>query len=177
MGAILKIVAHRLALGLLVLFVVSLIIFLAVDLLPGDLAQQMLGQSATPETVAAIRKALGLDLPLHVRYMHWLFGMLHGDFGTSLANHVPIAKLIDVRLGNTLFLASLAAIIAVPVAVSLGVLAALYRNSLYDRLVNIVTLTSVSFPEFFTAYILILFLAVKAGWFPSLSNVSPQTPF
>lgn len=177
MGAILKIVAQRLGLGLFVLFVVSLIIFFAVDLLPGDLAQQMLGQSATPATVAAIRKALGLDLPLHVRYLHWFVGILHGDFGTSLANHVPVAKLIGVRLKNTLFLASLAAIIAVPVAVALGVLAALYRNGLYDRLVNIVTLVSVSFPEFFTAYILILFLAVKAGWFPSLSNVSPDTPF
>jgi peptide/nickel transport system permease protein len=177
MGAILKIVAQRLALGLFVLFVVSLIIFLGVTLLPGDLAQQMLGQSATPEAVAAIRKALGLDLPLHVRYLHWLAGILHGDFGTSLANHRAIAELIGVRLQNTLFLASLAALIAVPVAVILGVLAALYRNSLYDRLVNILTLTSISFPEFFIAYILILFLAVKAQWFPSLSNVSPTTPF
>jgi peptide/nickel transport system permease protein len=177
MSAIVKIVVQRLALGVFVLFVVSLIIFLGVTLLPGDLAQQMLGQSATPEAVAAIRKALGLDLPLHVRYLHWLAGIVHGDFGTSLANHRAISQLIGVRLGNTLFLASLAALIAVPVAVILGVLAALYRNSLYDRLVNILTLTSISFPEFFIAYILILFLAVKAGWFPSLSNVSPTTPF
>jgi peptide/nickel transport system permease protein len=177
MGAVLKIVAQRLALGLFVLFVVSLIIFLGVELLPGDLAQQMLGQTATPETVAAMRKSLGLDLPAHIRYIRWLVGILHGDFGTSLANHREIAELIGVRLQNTLFLASLAAVIAVPVAVTLGVLAALYRNSLYDKLVNIVTLTSISFPEFFIAYILILFMSVKAGWFPSLSNVSPGMPF
>lgn len=176
MGPILKIVAQRLALGLLVLFAVSLIIFLGVELLPGDLAQEMLGQTATPETVAAIRAELGLDLPPHIRYFEWLSGILQGDFGTSLANNREISELIGVRLLNTLFLAGLAAAIAVPVAVTLGVLAALYRNSLYDKLVNIVTLSSISFPEFFIAYILILFLSVETGWFPSLSNVSLDMP-
>lgn len=177
MGAVVKIAAQRLALGLLVLFGVSLIIFLGVELLPGDLAQQMLGQTATPETVAAIRRELGLDLPPHIRYFEWLSGVLQGDFGKSLANQREISELIGVRLLNTLFLAGLAAAIAVPVAVTLGVLAALYRDSLYDRLVNIATLSSISFPEFFIAYILILFLSVQGGWFPSMSNVSLDTPF
>jgi len=176
MGVIFKIVAQRLALGLLVLFAVSLIIFLGVELLPGDLAQEMLGQTATPETVAAIRRELGLNLPPHVRYIDWLGGVLQGDFGRSLANNREIAELIGVRLLNTLFLAGLAAVIAVPVAVALGVLAALYRNSLYDKLVNIITLSSISFPEFFIAYILILFMSVETGWFPSLSNVSLEMP-
>lgn len=177
MGAIYKIVAQRLALGLLVLFAVSLIIFLGVELLPGDLAEQMLGQTATPETVAAIRRELGLDLPPHIRYFEWLTGILQGDFGKSLANQREISDLIGVRLLNTLFLAGMAAAIAVPVAVTLGVLAALYRNSLYDKLVNITTLSSISFPEFFIAYILILFMSVNTGWFPSMSNVSLDTPF
>lgn len=177
MGAIYKIVAQRLALGLLVLFAVSLIIFLGVELLPGDLAEQMLGQTATPETVAAIRRELGLDLPPHIRYFEWLTGILQGDFGKSLANQREISELIGVRLLNTLFLAGIAAAIAVPVAVTLGVLAALYRNSLYDKLVNITTLSSISFPEFFIAYILILFMSVNTGWFPSMSNVSLDTPF
>lgn len=177
MGAVYKIVAQRLALGLLVLFAVSLIIFLGVELLPGDLAEQMLGQTATPETVAAIRRELGLDLPPHIRYFEWLSGILQGDFGRSLANQREISELIGGRLMNTLFLAGLAAAIAVPVAVGLGVLAALYRNSLFDRLVNITTLSSISFPEFFIAYVLILFLSVNAGWFPSMSNVSADTPF
>lgn len=177
MGAIYKIVAQRLALGLLVLFAVSLIIFLGVEFLPGDLAEEMLGQTATPETVAAIRRELGLDLPPHVRYFEWLTGILQGDFGRSLANQREISELIGVRLLNTLFLAGLAAAIAVPVAVTLGVLAALYRNSLYDRLVNITTLSSISVPEFFIAYVLILFLSVEAGWFPSMANVSMSTPF
>lgn len=177
MGAIGKIVAQRLALGLIVLFAVSLIIFLGVELLPGDLAQEILGQAATPETVAAFRRELGLDLPPHTRYVQWLGGVLQGDFGTSLANKREIAELIGMRLANTLFLALVAALIAVPVALVLGILAALYRNSFYDRLVNVVTLSSISFPEFFIAYILILFFSVKTGWFPSLSNVSPDTPF
>ena len=177
MAKILKMVAQRLALGLLTLFIVSLIIFLGVQLLPGDLAQAILGQSATPETVAAFRHQLHLDLPAYQRYFNWLFGILHGDMGRSLANQREIAELIGGRLLNTLFLAALAAAIAVPLAVTLGVLAALYRNSFYDRAVNVVTLTSISFPEFFVAYILILFFAVKLSVFPSIANVGGDIPF
>ncbi len=174
MGKLIAMIARRLALGFITLIVVSLIISLGVELLPGDLAEAILGQAATPETVAAFRKELGLDLPLYTRYFDWLFGMLQGDMGVSLANQREISELIGGRLKNTLFLASLAAIISVPLAVTLGILAALYRNSFYDRAVNVLTLSSISFPEFFVAYILILFLAVKAGWFPSISNVSPD---
>ncbi len=177
MGKILTMVARRLALGLLTLFVVSLIIFLSVELLPGDLAQEILGQAATPETVAAFRRELNLDLPPHERYLDWLGGILQGDMGRSLANQREITELIGVRLANTLFLAAMAAIISVPLAVTLGVFAALYRNSLYDRGVNVATLSTISFPEFFVAYILILFLAVKAQVFPSISNVAQDTAF
>ena len=174
MGKLIAMIARRLALGFVTLIVVSLIISLGVELLPGDLAEAILGQSATPETVAAFRKELGLDLPLYQRYFEWLFGMLQGDMGVSLANQREISELIGGRLKNTMFLATLAAIISVPLAVTLGILAALYRNSFYDRAVNVLTLSSISFPEFFVAYILILFLAVKAGWFPSISNINPD---
>ncbi len=177
MGKILTMVARRLALGLLTLFVVSLIIFLSVELLPGDLAQEILGQAATPETVAAFRRELKLDLPPHERYLDWLGGILQGDMGRSLASKREISDLIGGRLANTLFLAAMAAIISVPLAVTLGVFAALYRNSLYDRGVNVTTLSTISFPEFFVAYILILFLAVKAQIFPSISNVAQDTAF
>ncbi|MCZ6851132.1 MAG: ABC transporter permease [Planctomycetota bacterium] len=159
------------------MFVVSLIIFVSVELLPGDLAEAILGQSATPETVAAFRRELRLDLPMHERYFEWLFGMLQGDMGRSLANQREISELIGGKLANTLFLALIAAAIAVPLALMLGILAALYRNSFYDRAVNIVTLSSISFPEFFIAYILILFLAVQSGVFPSISNVSGDLGF
>ena len=177
MGKLVAMIARRLGLGFLTLFIVSLIISLGVEMLPGDLAEAILGQSATPETVAAMRRNMGLDKPLPTRYFDWLTGMLQGDMGVSLANGRDISELIGGRLGNTLFLASLAAMVAVPLAVVLGVLAALYRHSLYDRIVNITTLSSISFPEFFVAYILVLFLAVKLGWFPSISNVSPGMSF
>lgn len=175
--ALIKMVVQRLALGVVTLIVVSLIIFLGVELLPGDLAQAILGQAATEETVAAFRRELGLDLPPHVRYLEWLGGIFQGDMGKSLANQREISELIGGRLLNTLFLALLAAAISVPLALTLGILAALYRNSIFDRTVNVMTLSSISFPEFFVAYILILLLSINAGMFPSISNVSADLPF
>ena len=169
--------AQRIALGLLTLFVISLIIAFGVELLPGDLAQEILGQGATPEGLRVLRLQLGLDTPPHIRYLDWLGGMVTGDMGLSLANKRPISELIGPRLSNTLFLGGFAALIAIPVAITLGILAALYRNSLYDRGVNIFTLTSISFPEFFIAYILILFFAIKLGWFPGISNISSELTF
>ena len=177
MTHILTMVAQRLALGLLTLFAVSLIIFLGVELLPGDITQAILGQSATEETVAAFRRELKLDLPPHERYIAWLGGVLQGDLGQSLANKREITELMGVRLQNTLFLAFIAAIISIPLALGLGILAALYRNTLFDRSVNVFTLSSISFPEFFVAYILILVFAVQLGWFPSISNIGQELGF
>lgn len=176
MMSILRLIAQRLGLGVLVLFAVSLIIFLGVELLPGDLCQALQGQSATDSTISACRKDLGLDQSAPTRYFNWLGNIAHGDFGKSLANGREISELIGVRLGNTFFLAIVAAVIAVPLSLALGILAALYRNSWFDRGINIFTLSSISFPEFFVAYILILVFSVKLGWFPSLSDVSPETP-
>ena len=177
MKHILKILAQRIALGLLTLFVISLMIAFGVELLPGDLAQEILGQGATPEGLRVLRLQLGLDTPPHIRYLDWLGGMVTGDMGLSLANKRPISELIGPRLANTLFLGGFAALIAIPVALTLGILAALYRNSFYDRSVNIFTLTSISFPEFFIAYILILFFAINLGWFPGISNISSELSF
>lgn len=177
MNSIYKLLAQRLALGLLSLFAVSVIIFLAVGMLPGDIAQAMLGQSATPETVAAFRAQLGLDMPPLTRFGHWIWHLLQGDLGVSLANQRPIAELVGARLGNTFTLALLAAAVSVPLALLLGMLAALYRNSWFDRLLNTSALSAVSFPEFFVAYILILVFAVKLNWFPSISNLAPDASF
>jgi peptide/nickel transport system permease protein len=168
---------QRISLGILTLFIVSLIIFLGVSMLPGDAAEAILGQAATPETVAILRRQLGLDLPAHIRYLTWLGNILQGDWGTSIASGREIADLIGLRFSNTIFLATFAACIAVPLAMTLGILAALYRNTFYDRSVNMLTLTSISTPEFFVSYILILFVSVKAGWFPSLSNIRADTTF
>jgi len=177
MRSIFGIVVKRLGLGVLTIIVISVLIFLGVEALPGDVATAILGQEATPETVAAFRKELKLDLPPHVRYFAWLGDFLRGDMGTSLANKRPISELIFWRFENTIFLAASAAAIAVPIAVILGILAALYRNSLFDRAISMVTLSTISFPEFFVAYILIALLSVQIVVFPSISNINDQMSF
>ncbi len=177
MSTILGLLARRLGLGLITLFVVSIIIFSAIELLPGDLAAEVLGQSATEETLAAFREELGLNKSAVFRYFDWLGSALTGDFGVSLATQRPISDLIGTRTWNTFFLAGYAAVIAVPLAVTLGVLAALYRNSWFDRLVSYATLAAISFPEFFIAYVLLLVFAVELGMFPSLASVDPDTGF
>lgn len=177
MSHIWSMVFQRLALGVLTLFIVSLIIFGATELLPGDFAQEILGQSATEETVAALRERLGLDQPMHVRYLGWLGDILQGDFGESLANGQPVSDLIGKRLGYTLSLALYAAAIAVPLSLGLGILAALFRNSFFDRFANASALTAISFPEFFVAYILIFYLAGRDGLFPSISSFRGDPTF
>ena len=182
MPGVLKIILQRLALGVLTLFIVSIVIFTAVNMLPGDFAELILGQGATPEAVASIRRDLGLDQPAITRYFSWLGDMLTGNLGTSFAQlnfqtnmgggeMKTVASQIAPRFANTMFLAGVTAAIAVPFALMLGILAALYRNSVFDRFTNIFTLSSISSPEFFLAYILILFLAVLNPMLPSLSNI------
>ena len=174
MNDVWRMIGQRLLLGLLTVFVISVVIFGATEFLPGDLARELLGKSATEETLAALREQLGLTTPAPIRYWHWLTGALQGDFGASLATGRPIAELIGPRLGNTLFLALYAAALAVPLALLLGILAALWRNTLFDRVSNALALTWISFPEFFIAYILILWLA-QSGYFPSMVRITDAT--
>lgn len=174
MQKIVKLVLQRLGLSGLMLFILSLLIFFAVEALPGDLAEEILGQTATLETLAHFRKELGLDLPPHERYLNWLGGIVTGDMGRSLANQREISELIGVRLWNTAFLALVAAVIAVPIALGLGILAAMYRNTFFDRFINVFALASVSSPEFFIAYILIAVFAVRLGLFPVIANIGPE---
>ncbi|MGM0585231.1 MAG: ABC transporter permease [Pseudomonadota bacterium] len=177
MGDVFRIVLKRLGLGLVTLFVISILIFSAVELLPGDIAQAVLGQGATEENVAAMREQLGLDRPAPVRYLDWLGGAVTGDFGTSLVSGENVSQTIGPRLLNTLFLASYAAVIAVPLAIILGVIVALLRNSIFDRVANVATLTSISSPEFFLGYILILYLAVKNPYFPAIASLQEGMTF
>ncbi|ETX16026.1 ABC transporter permease [Roseivivax halodurans JCM 10272] len=170
-----KLILSRLALGILTLFVVSALMFVGIELLPGDLAQQILGQSATPDTLRAFRAELGLDQPPHTRYLDWLSGVVQGDFGQSLASGRKVSDLLGTRLANTMFLAAYAAVIAVPVAVTLGLLAALWRNSIFDRAANIGALSAISMPEFFVAYLLIMLFSIKFGWFPTLARLDTAT--
>lgn len=178
MRTILITIAERLALAVLTLFIVSVLIFGSVALLPGDFARAVLGQSATPETVAAFEKQIGLDKPASERYVDWLSSAVQGDFGNSFASRPGaerrVVDIIGPRLRNTLVLAGLTAAIAIPLAISLGIMAALWRNSWFDRMVNAGTLTTISVPEFFVAYVLILLFAVKFPVFRSLSTVRPN---
>jgi len=175
-------IIKRLALGLVSLFVVSAIIFSSVTLLPGDFGEAVLGQAATEETVAAFRKELGLDKPAVQRYFEWAGAVLKGDLGTSFSGRSAsgvdrsrsVAEMIGPRLKNTLFLAGVTALVAVPLAIILGLSAALFRNTWYDRTINASTLTTISMPEFFVAYVLILLFASLWKVFPSLATVDPS---
>ena len=180
----------RIGLGIISLFFVTLIIFSSVNLLPGDFVESVLGQTRTEESVKIFRKELGLDKPYHVRYVNWLTSAIQGDLGSTFSGRNAtyanqpqqntarsVSSLLKPRLFNTFFLAAMTAIIAIPLSLILGITAALFRNSIYDRTVNASALTTISMPEFFVAYILIIYLASINQFFPSLSNVTSSTPF
>ena len=162
-------ILRRLLLSVLLLWVVTVMIFVGIDALPGDFATTYLGQSATPEAVANIRSELGLDRPLLTRYGEWLGNAITGDFGTSWASQQSVSDQIAKRLGNSLFLAFFAAAVAVPLSIGLGVVSVRYRNRLPDKIINIVSLAAVSLPEFFVGYLLIMVfvITIPAANFPS----------
>ncbi|KZY06380.1 MULTISPECIES: ABC transporter permease [unclassified Sulfitobacter] len=171
MHPIIKLIAQRLALGLMLLFAASILIFGGTMMLPGDVAQQILGQSATPESLANLRAELGLNDPPITRYFNWLGGFLTGDLGTALSNGRDIGESVSFRLGNTLFLAFWAAAISVPLAIFLGLLAVRYKDRWPDKLISAVTLTTISIPEFMIGYILIYWISIQLGWFSSVSII------
>jgi peptide/nickel transport system permease protein len=170
----LRIVFSRLLLGVLTLLAVSMLIFAATEVLPGDVASAVLGQGATAETLAVFRKELGLDLPPTTRYMNWLTGALSGDLGVSMTNQRPILEEISPRFLNTLFLACFAALIAIPLAVGLGIVSAINEGKSVDRASNVLSLMTISVPEFFIAYLLIMVFSVHLDWLPSLATVFPD---
>lgn len=189
MHPILKLVAQRLALGVILLFAASALLFGLTEVLPGDAALSQLGQAATPENLANLREEMGLNRPALTRYAEWISGIMTGDMGNSLVNKLSIAEQVGRRLSATLFLAFWAAIISVPLAILLGLLAVRFQNRWPDKLISGVTLASISLPEFMIAYVLIFFFAVQSmtwgiwGWlginpiaFPSFASVSPGMP-
>jgi peptide/nickel transport system permease protein len=165
-------VLKRLALGVFLIWVVSLVIFAMTQILPGDAAEMRLGQDATPETLAALRHELGLDRPAYVQYGLWLSRLVTGDLGLSVAGGATISSLIGNRIGNTFFMASIVTVIAVPLSVAIGLLAAMHPGGLIDRVVTSVTLGLVAVPDFLIALVLILFVSVQLGLFPAVSYLS-----
>ncbi len=170
-------IAIRIVLGLLTLFAVSVLIFVSTEILPGDVASAVLGQGATPETLAVFRAELGLDRPAYTRYFEWFFKAIQGDFGVAMTNKRVIIETLEPRFLNTMFLAGYAALIAVPLSVGLGIVAAINEGKAVDKVANVLSLMTISVPEFFIAYILILFLAVQYDIFPSLSTVFADMSF
>ena len=172
-----RMVWQRVGIGLATLWVVSVIVFIMTSVLPGDVAQIVLGQAATPETLAALRAELGLDQPWYVRYFGWLGDLVTGDLGTSKAGGAAISDLIGGRLGNTLAMAGLVALVSIPISIALGLWAAMHPATMLDRTVTFGTLSTISVPEFFIATILILIVAVEWGALPSTAYLTGDETF
>ena len=169
--ALTALIGRRLLIGVFILLIVSALVFAGTEILPGDVATAILGQSATPELVALIRERLGLDDPVYLRYLHWLGGLVTGNLGTSLVNGADLGGEVGVRLFNTFFLALLTASVAVPLSIVLGLLSALKPNSILDRAISTVSLALISLPDFLTAIILVTLFAVTWKLFPAIVNI------
>jgi len=167
-----QMILRRIGIGVVLIWVVSVMIFILTQVLPGDAAQIRLGQNVTPETLAALRKELGLDRPLYVQYFGWIGGLLTLDLGVSAAGGATIESLIANRIGNTLFMTSIVAAISIPLSVALGLVAAMKPGQLLDRIITSATLGLIAVPDFFVAIFLILFLAVQLGLVPAVSYLS-----
>src|SRR5574337_1322897 len=173
---LLALIARRILFGVVLLLAVSVLIFAGTQILPGDVAQAILGQSATPQSLANLRNQLGLDEPAYIRYFNWLHGFLSGDLGKSLSTGQDIALSISERLANTLFLAACAAAVAVPLAILLGLVSVRYHNRMPDKIISTLSLASTSVPEFFIGYVLVYFFAIKWQLFPPISVVYDGMP-
>jgi peptide/nickel transport system permease protein len=158
---------RRLAGLVLALAAASVVIFILMDLLPGDPAEIMLGTNARPDTLAALRAEMGLDRPAFIRYADWALGLLQGDFGRSLTYSVPVAELVQERLAVTLPLALMAIALTLLIALPLGAMAAARRNSLTDSAIVAVTQLGVAIPNFWFAMMLVLVFAISWRWLPS----------
>ncbi len=163
----------RLGISFVTLWVVSVLIFIGTNLLPGDVAQIILGQMATPESTAALREKLGLDKHPVEQYLVWLSNVAMGDLGISKAGlgaglGTPIVEMLGPRIDNTAMLTVLVGIIAIPISVALGLLAAMHPGTRLDRTITFSTLNIISVPDFLIATILVLVFAVSLGWLPSI---------
>lgn len=165
-------IVRRLGTSFLSLVFVVVAIFFITSALPGDVAEALLGQATTPDAVTALRHSLRLDQPVFLRFVDWAEGLLHGDFGISLVSHQPVLNMVHDRLLNSLLLAGITALFAVPVALLLGTSSAIFRNTVFDRLLSLLTLCVVSVPEFLIATLAVLIFAVQLHLLPALASIS-----
>lgn len=169
-------VIRRILLSALVLLTISIVVFLVIQVLPGDVAVMILGTEATPQDVAMLREKLGLNRPVHVRYLEWVSGAVRGDWGVSLRLNQPVAPLILSRMRNSAVLAGLTLLISVPLAVGLGIVAGLRQGRLPDRMIAVITLIGTSLPEFVWGSLLIIIFAFWLRWLPASSLIDPGDP-
>jgi peptide/nickel transport system permease protein len=172
--SLLEILFKRLLIGVGTLIFVSVLVFFGTEILPGDVAHAILGQAATPELLEQLRERLGLNDPLHLRYWNWLSNFLTGDFGASLANGADIGTEVSRRATNTLILATCTALVSVPLAITLGLIAAIKPGGRLDRVISSTSLALISFPDFLVAVVLVTIFAVKLRWLPAIASIRPS---
>ncbi|HUK78941.1 MAG TPA: ABC transporter permease [Thermoleophilia bacterium] len=173
-----KIIVRRILLGVLTLLLVSVLVFAATQTLPGDTARAILGKSATPATLKAMRQELGLDRPAVVQYGSWLGGVVRGNLGESLAAKAPVTSVIGTRVRNSAVLVILAAIISIPLSILIGSLSGLLRDRPFDSTTSLGTLGLAALPEFVIGILLIgLFATQVFHLVPAVSVVQPNVPF
>ncbi len=176
--ALARLVLRRLVLGLVTLWLVSIVVFAATQALPGDAARSIMGQQATPERLEMLRAKLKLDRPVVEQYADWIGGVLTGDLGDSLALHeVTVSSVITSRVTNSLFLVTVAALIGIPLSILAGALSARYRDSWFDMTGSVMTLALASLPEFVLGVgLILLFATTVVQWFPAVSPISRDVP-
>jgi len=167
-AATLIVVARRVGTALLTVLLASFFVFFAVQALPGDVAQQLLGQDATPDAVAALRETLGLDQSVWVRYGQWLAGAAHGDFGVSLVSGLPVGPDLLIAFRNSMLIALPAMIVGVTLSLTLGVIAGVRRGRPSDHAISLISLVVMSVPEFMVATVLVLLFAIALPVFPAV---------
>ncbi len=165
-------ILRRLMLAVLTLFIVSIIVFLAVEALPGDMATAYLGRDATPESLANLQEEFGLNRPAVTRYFDWFGGVIQGDLGDSLVRRKPVTELIGNRLRNTIVLAAISSMIGIPLAIFLGVMTGLMRDKLPDIIISTISIFAMTLPEFVTGTLLIFVFAIRLKWFPAITTVA-----
>lgn len=170
-------VLRRLALGVVTLLLVSALVFGATQALPGDAAAAMLGREATPERLAALRLRLHLDEPVWRQYLGWLGGMLQGDFGASLATEQPVSALLAPRIGNSAFLVLLAALVAIPASLAIGMAGAVRRDGVLDHVLSNVSLALAALPEFIIGIALVMLFATQVMHvLPAVAMIADDEP-
>jgi peptide/nickel transport system permease protein len=172
MPPLLRFAVRRLAGAALIVLSVSLLVFIGCEILPGDVAQVALGQFATPESIRALHEQFGLDRPAPVRYLEWLLGILHGDWGMSIGTKVPVSQLLGERLANTAMLAASTTLIAVPLALGIGLFMALRVGSRFDRVASVVVLALSATPEFLIGTLAVMMFSVHLKWLPAVAHVT-----